>query len=37
LIILGLLAFRRSRAKKKVEAMEGELLPPPPPPPPLPP
>jgi uncharacterized membrane protein len=41
LIVLELLAFRRSRAKKRAEAIEGELLPPPPslppPPPPLPP
>jgi uncharacterized membrane protein len=32
--VLGILAFRKSRAKKKAEAMEGEPLPPPPPPPP---
>jgi len=32
--VLGLLAFRRTRAKKKAEAMESEPLPPPPPPPP---
>jgi ABC-type antimicrobial peptide transport system permease subunit len=33
-MVLGILAFRRYRAKKKAEAMEGEFLPPPPPPPP---
>jgi Ni/Fe-hydrogenase subunit HybB-like protein len=34
--VLGILAFRRYRAKKKNEAMEGAPLPPPPPPPPPP-
>ena len=32
--VLGILTFRRFRAKKKTEAIEGEPLPPPPPPPP---
>ena len=31
--VLGILAFRRSRAKKKAEAMESAPLPPTPPPP----
>jgi multisubunit Na+/H+ antiporter MnhG subunit len=35
--VLGVLAFSRFRAKKRVEAMQGELLPPPPPSPPPPP
>ncbi len=33
--VLGILVFRRYRAKKKAEAMESAPLPPPPPPPPL--